>query len=170
MPSADAVMWVGQATVEKYYEGDSTPYETVVGSPQLLMYGGASLLFQCLIGNGTVVAGQSLTYLDNANAFIGVGDATTAAAATQTDLQAASNKVRRGMNSAYPAHTDGLVVGAASIQWQSTFGSADANFAWQEWAVFNAESGGRMLNRKVESLGTKGAGTIWVLTITGSLA
>jgi hypothetical protein len=169
----DLAVWVGRATVDKYH-GDYTgaqidqglagaPYERVVGTPQLLMYGGASALWHRLIGGTTVTA------FDNTNAYIGVGDSSTAAAATQTDLQAASNKLRKAMDSTYPQHTDATTSGGASIVFRATFGSSDANFAWAEWAIFNASSTGRMLNRKVESLGTKTSGS-WTLTLTLSLA
>lgn len=148
------------------------PFEVLERHGNLLMYGGASCQWQTLIGNGTTTAGQALTYFSNAQAAIGVGDSTTAAAATQTDLQAATNKLRKAMDASYPSHTDGTTSGAASIQFKATFGSTDANFAWQEWGVFNSATAatGRMLNRKVESLGTKASGTSWVMTVTLSLA
>lgn len=138
----------------------------------LLMYGGASCQWQTLIGNGTVTAGQALTYFNNAQAAIGVGDSTTAAAATQTDLQAATNKLRKAMDSTYPQHTDATTSGAANIVFRSTFATGDANYAWQEWGIFNSTSAGtgRMLNRKVESLGTKTSASTWTLTLTITLA
>lgn len=136
----------------------------------LLMYGGASCLWQCLIGNGTGTAAQTLTFFNNGNAYIGVGDSSTAEAATQTDLQASSNKLRKAMDSTYPQHTDATTSGAASIVFRSTFASGDANFAWAEWGVFNGSSGGRMLNRKVASNGTKASGASWVFTVTLTLA
>lgn len=138
----------------------------------LLVYGGASAQWQTLIGNGTTTAGQALTYFSNAQAAIGVGDSTTAAAATQTDLVATTNKLRVAMDATYPAHTDGTVVGAASAAFKATFGTAQANWAWQEWGVFNSSTlaTGRMLQRKVESLGTKTSASTWALTLTLSLA
>lgn len=138
----------------------------------LLLYGGASCQWQTLIGNGTATAGQSLTYFNNAQAAIGVGDSTTAAAATQTDLQAASNKLRRAMDATYPLHTDGVVVGAATATFRSTFATADANWAWQEWILANSATlaTGRSLNRKVESLGTKTSAAAWTFTIALTLA
>lgn len=140
------------------------PFEVREGEGNLLMYGGASILWEALIGG-------SITSFSNANACIGVGDSTTAAAATQTDLQASTNKLRKAMDSTYPQHTDGTS-GASNAQvvFRSTFGTSDANFAWAEWAVFNASTSGRMLNRKVEALGTKASGTSWTLTITLSLS
>jgi hypothetical protein len=146
------------------------PYETIEREGNLLMYGGASCLWECLIGNGTGTASQTLTYFNNGNAHIGVGDSTTAAAATQTDLQASSNKLRKAMDATFPTHTDGVIVGAASIQFKSTFGTSDANWDWEEWGVFNAASGGRMLNRKVEDLGTKTGAASWAFTVTLTLA
>lgn len=146
--------------------------ETVEIDGNLLMNGGASCLWQTLIGNGTATAGQSLTYFNNTNAAIGVGDSTSSAVATHTDLQAATNKLRVAMDATFPSHTDGTSAGSASITFRSTFSTAQANFAWQEWALFNSASAatGRMLQRKVESLGTKTSSSTWTLTITLSLA
>ena len=47
----------------------------------------------------------------------------------------------------------------------AAFGSADANHNWNEFAVFNASSGGTMLNRKVSSQGTKASGQTWTLDL-----
>lgn len=166
----DSAKWSVKVKLEKYRTplGESvdglTPYEVIERDGNLLMYGGASALFHRLTG------GTSVTAFDNTNGYLGVGDSNTAAAATQTDLQAASNKVRKVMDATYPIHTDGTGSGAASAVFRSTFGTGDGNFAWAEWAIFNASTSGRMLNRKVESFGTKSGGTSWVLTITLSLA
>ena len=104
--------------------------------------------------------GAAVTPFNNANSYIGVGDSTTAHAAGQTDLVAATNKLRKAMDATYPS-------GAANvITFRSTFGTGDANFAWQEWGVFNAAAAGTMLNRKVESLGTKTNTQTWQFTVT----
>lgn len=149
-------------------EASGAHAERVVRHGNLLMNGGVSCLWECLMGNGTSTAGQTLTFFSNARAAIGVGDSTTAAAATQTDMQAASNKTRVGMDSGYPSHTDGTSSGAATITFRSTFDTSTANFAWQEWGVFNSSTAatGRMLNRKVESLGTKPNTQTWQFTVT----
>jgi hypothetical protein len=107
--------------------------------------------------------GESVTEFNNANAYLGVGDSTTAFAATQTDLQAASNKLRKAMDATYPTRA------ANVLTFRSTFATGDANFAWQEWAVFNASSAGTMFSRKVESLGTKTSAQSWQLTATLTL-
>ncbi|MGE4226666.1 MAG: hypothetical protein AB7I23_25260 [Vicinamibacterales bacterium] len=100
-----------------------------------------------------VTIGESVTPFNNANAHIGVGDSTTAFAATQTDLQAATNKLRKAMDAGFPQRSGNVVT------YQATFGSSDANFPWEESAVFNAPSGGVMQQRKVENKGTKAGGT-----------
>ncbi len=137
----------------------------------LLMYGGVSCLWEALIGNGTTTAGQALTYFNAAQAAVGVGDSTTAAAATQTDLQASSNKLRVAMDSTYPQHTDATTSGAATIKWQSTFGNSQANYAWQEVATFNSATGGtgRMLHRLVSSFGTKASGS-WSMQVSVTIS
>lgn len=114
---------------------------------------GRDFIAQTLINDGSPV------FFNNTNSHIGVGDSTTAFAASQTDLQASSNKARKGMEATFPTRTNNQLV------FKSSFGTTDANFAWQEWGVFNASSGGVMLNRKVENLGSKSSGT-WLLTVT----
>jgi hypothetical protein len=100
------------------------------------------------------------TPFNNANSYIGVGDSTTAFAVGQTDLVAATNKLRKAMDATYPQGASNV------ITWRSTFATGDANYAWQEWGVFNASSSGTMLNRKVESLGTKTSAQTWQFTVT----
>ena len=118
---------------------------------------GLAFITEAVIGTGSPL-------FNNANAYIGVGDSTTPFSVGQTDLQAATNKTYKPMYAGYPTiATDTLV-------FQATFGTSDANYAWNEWAVFNAATSGVMLNRKVESLGTKSATQIWVLTVTLTLA
>lgn len=108
----------------------------------------------------SLAVGAGGTAFNNANAYIGVGDSTTAHAFTQTDLQAATNKFRKGMDATYPQV-------ATNVQtFRATFGTAEANFAWQEWGVFNASAAGTMMNRKVESLGTKTSSQSWQFTVT----
>lgn len=178
---AEGVRWIARVRLEKRegdWSGDEIdaglaplPFDVVDREGNLLVIGGASALWEALIGNGTGTAGQPLTFFNNGNAYIGVGDSSTAAADTQTDLQAATNKLRVGMDSTYPQHTDSTgTSGSKSISFRATFGSAQANFAWNEWAILNGSSGGRMLNRKAESFGTKSAGSTWTLTVTLSLA
>jgi hypothetical protein len=106
------------------------------------------------MAQSTVAA--ATTPFNAANAHIGVGDSTTAFDPTQTDLQAATNKLRHPVS--------GAPSGAANvIAFSASFATDEANFAWAEWGIFNAASSGTMLSRKVEALGTKTSG-VWVLT------
>lgn len=138
-------------------------YDTIEADGNLLVYGGASALWDLLIGAGNVTA------FDDTYAHIGVGTSSTAAAANQTDLQGAS-KHREVVDSSYPSHTDGTTSGSASIVFKATFETGDANFAWEEWGIFNDVSSGRMLNRKVQSFGTKTSSDEWALTVTITLS
>lgn len=105
------------------------------------------------------ITGTQTTHFDNTNARIGVGDSTTAFAVAQTDLQAVTNKFRKGMDASYPT-TVGNV-----LTFQSTFATTEANFAWQEWGIFNAAAAGTMLSRLVENNGTKISGQTWVFQV-----
>jgi len=111
---------------------------------------GAEVIAQRLMDTGTAY--------DNANAHIGVGDGTTAFDKTQSDL-IGTNKERAGMDSGYPSIT------GAQLTFRSTFGENDANFSWEEWAVFNDASAGDMLNRVVEDNGEKVSGHVWEFTV-----
>lgn len=102
--------------------------------------------------------GEAVTAFSNPNAHLGVGDSTAVFAKTQTDLQAATNKLRKAMDATFPTRATNIVT------FRATFATGEANFAWQEWGVFNAVSAGVMLSRKVESLGTKTSAQSWQLT------
>lgn len=53
---------------------------------------------------------------------------------------------------------------------KSSFSTVQANWAWNEIALFNGSTGGRMLNRKLVSMGTKTSSNTWTLTLTVTLA
>ena len=100
------------------------------------------------------------TKWDNTNARLGVGDSNTAEAATQTGLQAAANKTFKAMDSGYPQRS------GQTAEWRATFGSGDANYAWEEYTVVNAsDDSGKNLNRKVASKGTKAPEETWMLSL-----
>lgn len=107
------------------------------------------------------MTGEAFTPFNNANAYIGVGDSATAFVATQTDLQAGANKLRKAMNATYPQRT------ANAVTYKATFAAGEANFPWNEWGVFNGPAGtDTMLNRKQEALGTKLNTQIWDFSTT----
>lgn len=97
------------------------------------------------------------TFFTNANAHIGVGNDNTAYNASQTDLL--GTDFRQGMESSYPQRSDNV------LTFRALFDTGDANFAWEEWGVFNADTGGTMLNRVAESLGTKTSAQSWQMTV-----
>ena len=110
-----------------------------------------------------ITGGSSYNKFSNANAYIGIGDSSTAHAAAQTDLQAATNKTRKAMDATYPSRS------ANVLTFRATFGTSDANYAWNERGIFNASSSGQMLSRKVISLGTKTSSASWQITCTDTI-
>ena len=85
MSASEPIQWKVQWRIDKYRAEDRTaPYETISDTGNLLVYGGASALWQRLIGTG-------VTAFDNSNAHLGVGDSSTAAAATAARLHFANS-------------------------------------------------------------------------------
>lgn len=146
----DIGAWLETGRSEEEFHREHVPYEVIEIDGNLLANAGIQLMQDRLTGG-------SQSAFSAANANIGIGNSSTAAAAGQTDLQGGS-KARKGMDATYPSRA------AQTLTFQSTFGSGEANFAWSEWGVFNAGAGGTMLNRKVESLGTKTTGS-WTLQV-----
>lgn len=109
-----------------------------------------SYLAGCIVGTGT--------HFDAANSYVGVGNGVTAFAVGQTDLVGA-NKYRQKVDAGYP------VVAGPKVTFKATFAPAVANFAWEEWGIFNASSGGVMLNRTAESNSTKLSNQTWILEV-----
>lgn len=131
-----------------------------------LTNGGRDYIAAAIVGLTVSTADQVLTIFDNAHAALSVGDSATAFAVAQTDLQAATNKLRKGMQATFPTRA------ANVLTFKAQFGSAEANWAWNEVGVHNSVTAatGTMLSRNVASLGTKAAGSTWDLTHTVTLA
>lgn len=104
-----------------------------------------------------------ISTFNSANAYIGVGSASTAFAASQTDLQEGTNKLRKPMQTGYPT------VASQVITHRSLFTASSANWGWNEVALFNASSGGTMLYRDVQDLGDKPSTQSWQITIAATL-
>lgn len=119
---------------------------------------GRNFIAQAIINDSTP------TFFTNANAYLGAGDSNAAFDVAHTDLQAASNKVRKAMEATYPQRATNV------LTFRSLFGTSDANFAWEEWGLFNASSSGTMMSRKVETLGTKANTQSWQLTCDVTVA
>lgn len=115
---------------------------------------GCSAVAVFLTGN---VAG--INPFNSANAYLAVGSASTAFAASQTDLQeAGSNKNRNPMVSGYPT------VSNATMTFRALWSASSANFRWNEIAVTNHATAGTMLCRDVQELGLKPNTQSWELT------
>jgi hypothetical protein len=129
-------------------------YDESVIDGNLLLNEGIQLLEDLLIGAGG-------TAYNNASAYLGVGDSSTAESAAHTGLQAATNKTYKAMQASYPSRA------SQTITWRSVFASGDANYAWNEFTIVNASTdSGTNLNRKVSSQGTKASGQTWTLDMT----
>lgn len=135
------------------------PSEVVTAFNNLLVNAGIQRLEDLLI----VAGGQGY---NAANSRLGVGNDTTAAANTQTDLQAASGSGNRQ----FKLVSSGPTRASQTITWVAAFQTGEANFVWNEFCIDIGTADGTtvvtpMLNRKVSSLGTKVSG-IWTLTVT----
>lgn len=109
----------------------------------------------------TLLAGGAETAYSNANARLGVGDNNTAAAASQTALQAATNVLFKAMDVSFPTYGT-----SQQIVFRSTFGSAEGNYAWAEFSVDNGNSANKNFNRLVSAQGTKVSGQSWQVSLT----
>jgi len=144
------------ALIEKYGIESYVGIEKIKGN--LLLNEGINAIW-------TLVAGGSETAFNNANARLGVGDSTSGEVATQTDLQAATNKLYKAMDASYPTYGT-----SQKITFRATFGSSEANYAWQEFSVDNGSTPLKNLNRKVSAQGTKTSGQTWQLTLDITLS
>jgi len=143
----------GYSVVRVVEELGTKPYETLRFKGNIALNEGINALW-------TLVCGGTMTPYNNANARIGVGDGTAAEDPNQTGLQGV-NKYWKGMDSGYPTYGS-----AQKATWRATFGPDEANFAWNEITVVNAaDDSGQNLNRKVQAMGTKASGTVWVATL-----
>jgi hypothetical protein len=168
MKNKDTAGWLCRYRLAKYhqdiepYRGNEAefyqrfqPYEVVEGEGNCLLNTGIDEMWD-------LICGDSANHFTNSYAQVGVGDSTTAANASQTDLQAAANKTYKGMESGYPTST------SQKATFKASFGDSEANYAWNEW-VIKQSSSSKCLNRKVESLGTKSSGT-WTLEVSITLS
>ena len=154
----EPMRWHGLFVVRKFWADDdlarATPYETLEGE-NLLLTAGATAMWNRLAGLGAVTA------FDGVSGHLCVGSGTQSADNGQTDLQGAS-KTRKAFDAAPTISSSGFTA-------VTTFTVADANHAWEEAGVANAAVGGVLLNRVVQSFGTKTSSLQWVLTASLTL-
>lgn len=141
------------------------PHDVIYGEGNLLTTAGLTRLVSLLIAGG----GQAIT---NTSARIGTGNGVGSAATGDTDLSASAGSANRWfqiMDATYPQ-----AAGAVATL-KSTFGTADGNYAWNEWGidigtptVSSANTvNATLVNHKTSAaLGTKTAGASWAFTVT----
>jgi hypothetical protein len=158
--TAEQFNWSPVATLERW--DDTADFEAGREPDSVDVYEGNLLLNAGITRLGSLLVGGGGTAFNAANSRIGVGNSTTAASAAQTDLQGASKFFKLCSSASWSAQTG---------TWVATFGSSDANFAWEEWGIDNGTADSStvtapLLNRKVVAMGTKGSGSTWQLTVT----
>ena len=159
-PPGGEGLWIGRGhlLLEKFRVADverfgaaAEPYD-VQEAENAILNGGATHVLTRLVGT-------AVTAFDATNGRCCVGNGTTAVTGTQTDLQGAST-LRKALDAA-------PTVSGSTLQAVATFLAADANFAWQEAGL--AITTGTLLNRFLQSFGTKTSSLQWTLTITVTL-
>jgi hypothetical protein len=147
------------------------PYEVAESEGNLLTRLGRKRLMDRF----TEVASNS--GITAAKARIGVGNSSTAAVDTDTDLVAAAGAANRQFELVDSAPTVGSGVDSGKVTLVATFETTDANFVWNEWGIDGGTADGTtvtadtnttpgLINRKVASLGTKTSAAAWVFTVT----
>lgn len=140
-------------------------YEVAHVERNLLTTAGLTRVTSLIVGGG----GQALT---NTSGRIGVGNGVGTAAVGDTDLSAAVGSANRWFqvfDATYPTTAAGVITAWA------TFGSADGNFAWNEFGidigtptvVSAATVNAVLLNHKTSiAQGTKTSGQSWTAKAT----
>lgn len=144
-------------TVRKYENdqarAEDKPFAVDIFEGNLLLNEGITALLNLLIGGAE-------TNFSQTNAYIGVGDSSTAAAASQTGLLG-TNELYVQCESGYPS------IASQTVTWRAEFAGSEAVFSWNEFTVANgAGSSADNLNRKVEAEGTKASGQTWTVDLS----
>jgi len=149
----ESLGWTAEWTIEKFKKGAKKPYAVENFKGNLGLTEGRAELIDIICGLGTP------TKWDNTNAYIGVGNSSTAEQESDTGLLGAS-KLYKAMLATYPQRS------AQTAEWKSEFIDTEAEFAWEEFTVSNTNSdSGVNLNRKTASKGTKGSGEVWTVSL-----
>ncbi len=157
MGCVDKGFWNDRWLFHKYASeedyANNNPFEvSVVDKGNVLLNTGINAIWN-------LVAGEAEDAFDSGDTLIGVGDDNEAAVATQTDLEAETNKTYKGMEGGYPqVGSDQKFVARA------VFGADDANYDWHEFVIKNDDSD-VCLNRLVSVQGTKAQDQVWTITL-----
>ena len=99
-------------------------------------------------------------------AWVHVGSSTAAFSSADNSLLGTSTADGRQkpMDSSYPTRAVNV------LTYRATFTTSEANLAWEEWEIKNTSATstgtGSLLNRKLDSLGTKASTQSWQVTAT----
>lgn len=170
----DAVAWLtaklGRTPQGADFEAVGiAPFEANVIENNLLTTAGLTRITSLIVGGG----GQAM---DNTHTRIGVGNGAGTAAVGDTDLSAAAGSTNRWfqvLDATYPTTAAGV------ITLKATFGSADGNFAWNEFGIDVNTAAAAVGNTVVAPLinhktsiaqGTKTSGQSWTASATITLS
>ena len=133
--------------------------------------GHQEFLGNCLANEGIeewfkLIATTGAIQFDNTNANLIVGTGSGAATASDTEATFTAG-VAKGMEATYPQVS---ATASHKCTWKASFGSTDANQAWNEFGLMNANTGGKLANRKVSAQGTKTSGQTWELSLEITLS
>lgn len=128
------------------------PYEVTHFEGNYFSYDGMRQFWEIVRGEGSTPYSYNVAY-------IGVGDSSAEESNSDTALQ--------GTNQARAAIDDVPAISTYRYcTYTATFGSGVANFAWREFGLFNASTGGTMLNRRAADQGnSKTSGQVWKVTL-----
>ena len=149
-------VWHALLRVDKYPDRavDGHPDEVLEVEGNILQNAGIQLLLDLLAALG------GTAYTNSGNAYLAVGDNARAQAEDATETNFNPDELDRKQATAS--------VSGSVVTFQATFNDDNSLGDWEEVGVFNnaAADTGALLNRFLSTLGTKGAGQTWVLTLT----
>lgn len=152
-------------TGEDFHQFKIKPYNSSIVVGNLITNNGWTRLMNLLTAQGGT---QALT---STATRIGVGNSNTAEAYTDTDLGAAAGSANRWFQTVSGSGT----LGTRTLSFSASFGTADGNFAWNEFGIDvgtpTVSSGNTvnalLFNHKAGiAQGTKASGQTWTATAT----
>lgn len=169
-PLPDSLKWRISWDIAKYADDDAyvagLPYETSHVDGNLLTTAGIGRIMTLITaGTGNLIASTT--------ARVGVGNGAGTAAIGDTDLSAAAGSANRWFQ------TCTVTIPSNVLTLVAAFGSADGNFAWNEFGIdigtATVTSGNTvnavLLNHKTSiAQGTKASGQTWTATATITLS
>jgi len=171
MNIVERAKWAPKWTINKYKDVDGKIAEALKAGAstedfnafETLEFEGNLLLNTGIDEIWDLVNGDSTNVFSNDLCKIGVGDdGTTAASASQTDLQGASTAYVT-MDDTYPTSA------TQATNYRSTFDTSTGNFHWNEFTI-KQDTSSICLNRKLSDKGTKVVGETWSVTLTITLS